>query len=601
MNENCSWRFLKDHQRDLKSSDKRNLTKKKSFIFSSNFSEIELEKSDNMSRNLNERKGDLKFQRTENETKLKNEITIYDDRKDQKKIEKMINRWFDLWKNKYFTMKISKSFHMSITFKPNWTDKIKFNKIYSLRFKKQIFINEIFDKFHDDEKMKWVTQFTPFGYSVFVIWKTIVKNEKSFREKKTVVNIRKLNDITIIDAYFMFSQADITAAMTKCSHIFIVDAQSYFFQWLMKKKNKYKQTIIFHRGQKQFNVIVMRFKNSPAYVQKQIDNMLKRMRSFARIFIDDIMFFSRNLENHLDHLNQNFEKLSVYEIILSFNKSFLKYSSVIFLSQKIDAFELTTIEKKLKTIAKFVFSNILKELKTYLELTKWLRTYVLYYVQMAKSLQKRKILLLKKKFTKENPRKQYVKKTYLKNSTNNEIKTYNHFQTIFSKFNFFIHFSIRRFFFIDVNVSKQWKFENMMFHVRENLQNITFNKKNIQFILFLSKQLFSAEKKYWSIELKIADVVWIAKKIRHLIKSSKKSFTMIFTDHSATIDLMNQIFLITSNIDKLNLRFVRTSQYFFTLFIVIKVKFEKFHIISDVLFRLTTISKKKSRSQIQPY
>ncbi len=137
----------------------------------------------------------------------------------------------------------------------------------------------------------------------------------------------------------------------------------------------------------------------------------------------------------------------------------------------------------------------------------------------------------------------------------------------------------------------------MIFHVKENSEeDIIFKRANIELIMFLSKILISAKTRYWFIELEMTDVVWVVRKVRHLIKSSRKSFTIIFTNHSILISIIKQITLNTSNIDKLNLRLVRVSQYLSVLFIDIKIKSEKFHIILDALFRLFFImNKNKSR------
>ena len=82
------------------------------------------------------------------------------------------------------------------------------------------------------------------------------------------------------------------------------------------------------------------------------------------------------------------------------------------------------------------------------------------------------------------------------------------------------------------------------------------------------------------------EMIWIVKKIRHMIESCRKSFVIIFIDHAATADLIKQIFLTTFNIDKLNLRFVRAFQFLSTLSIKIRIKSEKFYVMFDALFRL---------------
>ena len=55
-------------------------------------------------------------------------------------------------------------------------------------------------------------------------------------------------------------------------------------------------------------------------------------------------------------------------------------------------------------------------------------------------------------------------------------------------------------------------------------------------IMFLSKILSSVEAKYWLIELKVAYLVWILKKIRYIIESTEL-LTIIYIDHFITIDI----------------------------------------------------------------
>ena len=108
---------------------------------------------------------------------------IYDESKNKKKIEKIMYRWKHLWKKKISTIKMFKLAHMFISFKSNWTNNHKINRVYSMKIKNQKFINEIFDKFHEQKKMKWFLRFIFFEYSVFVIWKIVIKKNKF--EKKT--------------------------------------------------------------------------------------------------------------------------------------------------------------------------------------------------------------------------------------------------------------------------------------------------------------------------------------------------------------------------------------------------------------------------------
>ena len=566
------WRFFSNHPRNLKSFGMKHAFE----LF------IVFKSRDNQ-------KIDLKSSGFEKKIALFNDIMMHGDSETRKKIEEIINKWKELWKEKSSIVQISKSVFMPISLKFNWAEKIKTNRVYSLNFKNRVFVNEIFDKFHQKEKMQWSKNSTSFEYPVFVIWKIIIKNEMLTRKGRVVVNIRGLNEIIQTDAYSMPIQTEIIVAITECFHIFIVNAQGYFYQWTVKEKNRYKQTVIIHKGQEEFSVTIMGFKNSSAYVQRQTDFMFKNFRGFARIYIDDIIIFSTSLQNHIRHLNTVFQKLAEYNVTLSPKKFFLEYPFIVLLSQMINAFEMITIEEKLTTISKLTFFKTFKELETYLDLTKWFRMYILYYVQIVEFFQLRKTLFLKKKSFKKNQKKIFSRQTFLINVIDEKYEAYQHLQKTFNKSNFFIHFNSDRLFFIDMNASKQKKFEDMTFHVlfdSSGETNIDIKRIEIQFIMFLSKQLSQPEKKYWPTKLKMTNVVWMIKKIRHLIEFCKKPPIVVFTDHAAIVELINQTFLITFNTDKFNLRLIRVFQYFFTLLIRIRIKLGRFHVISNVLSRL---------------
>ena len=209
----------------------------------------------------------------------------------------------------------------------------------------------------------------------------------------------------------------------------------------------------------------MKFKNSFAYVQKQTDFMLKNFRDFVKIYINDIVFFSTFLNQHIEHLNKNFQRFFKYDVILNFKKSFFEYSSIILFDQIVNVFEMITSEKKFAVIIKLIFSKIFKKLKIYVKLINWMRNYISYYTQISKSLQKRKILFLKNEFNKNNFKKRFSIVKMLKKFIIEKYELYQHLQKIFNKSNFFIHFNSYRFFFIDVNAFKQMNIDIMIFYV----------------------------------------------------------------------------------------------------------------------------------------
>ena len=200
--------FLNNHLRNHKSSNLKSSSNKKSNVF----------------KNHDDWKIDLKSIKSKQKTVLWNDVTIFDDFKIKNKLKTMIFKWKNLWNKKNFIIKILKSVHMSINLKSNWIDHHKINRVYFVEVKNQKFIDETFDKFYKQSKIKWSNNLNFFEYSVFVMWKIVIKNEKFVRKNQIVVNICDLNQIIQTNAYSMSVQIDIIAAVFECFYIFIINA-----------------------------------------------------------------------------------------------------------------------------------------------------------------------------------------------------------------------------------------------------------------------------------------------------------------------------------------------------------------------------------------
>jgi hypothetical protein len=110
----------------------------------------------------------------------------------------------------------------------------------------------------------------------------------------------------------------------------------------------------------------MKHRNITAYVQREMNNLLREYL-FAKAYIDDVMIFSKTLEDHLEHFDKVFVLFQKMNITLKAIKTYFEYLTIALLDQKIDSLDLFTTEDKLKAIAKMLFFKTLKDLETYLE------------------------------------------------------------------------------------------------------------------------------------------------------------------------------------------------------------------------------------------
>ena len=520
------------------------------------------------------------------ETRLENGITIYGD--DPTDFETIVNNYPSLWKDDGGVVDVPEHQWMEIPLVENWRKNYnpRQAKVYPLGTKDRQEVDKMFNKLHEQGRMEWTTNATPFTYPCFVVWRTVDGQPKG----RVVVDIRAFNKITSPDTYPIPSQDDILNAIAGSKYITTVDCSAFFYQWRVKREHRHRLTVASHRGQETFKVAVMGFRNSPAYVQRIIDNILREYKAFSRAYVDDITIYSMTKQDHIRHLHTVFATLNGMNIKLAPKKSFIGYPSIKLLGQRVDALGLSIAEEKLTAISQLEFPKTLKDLETYLGMTGYLRQYAPYYAQIAEPLQKRKTLLVRtlRKDVEGNARKKEAARTGLAAVTPAELDSFHQLQTIFSRPTILTHHNPKRSLYVDLDASKARDFGAMVYHCKNEQQaKDPPNQTSVEPILFLSKLLNEAESRYWPTELEIAGLVWTIRKIRHLVEASERP-TIVYTDHAATLGIVKQSSLNTVSTEKLNLHLIRASEFLQRFRLNVRYKPGKVHFAPDALSRLAS-------------
>ena len=165
---------------------------------------------------------------------------------------------------------------------------------------------------------------------------------------------------------------------------------------------------------------------------------------------------------------------------------------------------------------------------------------------------------LKKQLIDLTRKRKSIKLRY--NPTKKEVTAFRDLQNTFRSPTFLVHFDRKRKLYINIDTFKRRGFTTMIYHIRKEILNESIPARaDVQLIIFLSKLINAAERNYWPTELEVATIVWVVRKIRHMIEASETPSVIIYTDHSAAVQISRQTTLSTSSIDKLNLRLVRAS------------------------------------------
>ena len=515
---------------------------------------------------------------------LPNGVTIYGKPSAAEPLAQLIEEHEDLFIDQGQTVDIPENEWMPIPLKPGATSRPA--RVYPVGQKDREVIDATFDKLHDQGKMSWSKQPTPFSYPVFVVW----KDTPNGRKGRVVVDIRELNKITETDTYPLPLQSEIISLLLGYAYLSTIDAVGWFHQFLVARNDRHKFTVISHRGQEESAVALMGYKGSPPYVQRQTDAMLRPFKHFAKAFVDDIIIYSRTLKEHLFHLRQIFELFRHKRVSLSPTKTFIGYPSVTLLGQRVDGLGMSTSQEKIQAISDLRFPETLRDLEIFLGLTGWLRSSIPCYAQLANPLQNRKTTLTKGLGTgvKGPARKKSATKVLFYAPTEEEVSAFKRLQEAFRKPTFLAHYDPERHLFIDLDASKAFGFAAMIYHLKQDrVPDIKDRvaRTDVQPIMFLSRCLNDAERNYWPTELEVAGIVWVVKKIRHMIESNRKRVT-VYTDHSAAVPISKQTSLNTTSTDKLNLRLVRASQYLSSFNLELRHKAGKSNTVPDALSRL---------------
>lgn len=143
------------------------------------------------------------------ETKLLNGIMIYGDDQAIEKITRLVNEYLSIWEFSGF-VQVPPERWMKVHLKPGWESKVSAIKprVYPLGINNKRLIDETFDELQRLGHLKYIICPTPFSFPVFVIWKTAANSKK---KGQAVVDIRKLNNLVIPDAYPLPLESEIIA------------------------------------------------------------------------------------------------------------------------------------------------------------------------------------------------------------------------------------------------------------------------------------------------------------------------------------------------------------------------------------------------------
>ena len=220
---------------------------------------------------------------------------------------------------------------------------------------------------------------SPWGFPALVVY----RNGKP----RLVIDYRKLNAKTIPDEFPIPRQSEIIQALSGSQVLSSFDALAGFTQLEMADDAKEKTAFRCHLGLWQFKRMPFGLRNGPSIFQRIMQGILAPfLWLFALVYIDDIMVYSKNWDDHLNHLDKVLGAIATAGITLSPTKCYVGYSSILLLGQKVSRLGLSTHKEKVQAIMDLARPTSLSDLQKFLGMVVYFYSYIPFYSMIAAPL-----------------------------------------------------------------------------------------------------------------------------------------------------------------------------------------------------------------------
>ena len=205
----------------------------------------------------------------------------------------------------------------------------------------------------------------------------VILADKKNGKIRFCVDYRKLNNVTIKNAYPLPRMDNILDILGKSSFFSTIDLTDAFWSIKVKDEDIHKTAFISSEGLWEFISMPFGLTNAPATQQQFIETVLNGLIwecCFA--YIDDILCFSNTFENHLEHIAKILERLRKYQLAIQPPKcSFCKPTFEI-LGLVASKNGVKPAEAKVKSILEYPYPSTLKEAQSFLGMVSWLRKFI---------------------------------------------------------------------------------------------------------------------------------------------------------------------------------------------------------------------------------
>jgi len=139
---------------------------------------------------------------------------------------------------------------------------------------------------------------------------------------RVCVDYRALNTVTIKNRNAPPIIKETLARLSNVGYYTVVDVIAAFNKIRIKEGDEHKTAFLTRYGLFEYLVMPFSLCNAPSTFQSYINKVLRDyLDNFCTAYLDDVLVYSRTLEDHKDHVRKVIRKLSNARLHLNINKS----------------------------------------------------------------------------------------------------------------------------------------------------------------------------------------------------------------------------------------------------------------------------------------
>ena len=201
----------------------------------------------------------------------------------------------------------------------------------------------------------------------------VPKNDGTVR---VCIDYRKLNEVTTSDPYYMASMEEILERVGSSKIISKIDLCKGFYQVEVDPSSQEKTAFVSPYGKFEFKRMPFGLKNAPAAFQRMMEVVLGDCYEYSAPYIDDVVVYSENEVEHVQHLRCVLECFRKFGLTLKEAKCEWGKVKVEYLGHVIGGGELAVPAHRAAAMADYIQPRTKKQLRSFLGAAGYYRQFV---------------------------------------------------------------------------------------------------------------------------------------------------------------------------------------------------------------------------------